>query len=414
MVVRGLGNRLAAAMEVGHGVLRLLPTWVPRSFATPGRRLRLASEDLYVLGTQRGGVDERWFASTIAADNGPGTPADEGLSYIAGQDGIHFPLVQAIAEDPVATIGAEMAAKYGKWPVYAKFFDNDGPLPHHLHHRMEHAKLVGREPKPEAYYFPPQMNQTIGSFPFTFFGLQAGTTRADIRRCLERWSMGDNGILDLSGAYRLQPGTGWLVPPGILHAPGSLCTFEVQWGSDVFAMYQSMVDDRPVAWELLVKDVPEEHHRDLDFIVDLIDWDGNLDTSFKRHHYLKPVPVADTSAEGYQDQWVIYGLIDGQDSFAARELTVRPGSSLVLHDPGASGVVVVQGCGHVAGFDTQVSTSIKYGQATFDEFFFTAAAAADGIPIINNGRDDLVLLRYFGPGVNSTMPSAGGTGQDDL
>lgn len=70
------------ALETGDGVVRLMPTWVPRSFCVPGRRLRLHPDDLYALGGQRGGIDERWFASTTPADNGPGTPPDEGLSYI--------------------------------------------------------------------------------------------------------------------------------------------------------------------------------------------------------------------------------------------------------------------------------------------------------------------------------------------
>ena len=62
--------------------------------------------------------------------------------------------------------------------------------------------------------------------------------------------------------------TGWLVPPCILHAPGSLVTYEPQWGSDVFGMYQSLVEGRPVPWELLVKDVPKEYHQDLDYLVE--------------------------------------------------------------------------------------------------------------------------------------------------
>lgn len=402
-----MSRRLDDALASGKGVLRLLPAWVPRSFATPGRRLRLASEDLYALGTQRGGIDERWLASTTAADNGPGTPADEGLSYVVGPDGFRFLLAEAVAEDPVSTIGSQIATQYGRWPLFAKFFDNDGPLPHHLHHRAEHARLVGREPKPEAYYFPPQMNQTLASFPFTFFGLEVGTSRSDLRKCLERWSSGDNGMLDLSRAYRLRPGTGWLVPPGVLHAPGSLCTFEVQWGSDVFAMFQSMVDGRPLDWELLVKDVPAGHKQDLDFIVDLVDWDANLDASFKLHHYLEPRPVEEMSQEGYQDRWVIYGLIDGLNLFAARELTVRPGCALVLRDPGPSGTVVVQGCGRIGGHLAHVATSIRFGEATSDEFFLTAAAASEGVEIRNTGSEDLVLLRYFGPNASEDMPRVG-------
>jgi len=55
------------ALAASNGILRLAPTWVPRSFLMPGRRLKLASQDVYALGAHRGGIDERWFASTTAA-----------------------------------------------------------------------------------------------------------------------------------------------------------------------------------------------------------------------------------------------------------------------------------------------------------------------------------------------------------
>ncbi|PJF24431.1 MAG: hypothetical protein CUN53_17860, partial [Phototrophicales bacterium] len=71
---------LEQALDQGQGVLRLMPTWVPRSFCVPGRRLRLDTRDLYAFGADRGGIDERWFSSTVRADNGPKTLPDEGLS----------------------------------------------------------------------------------------------------------------------------------------------------------------------------------------------------------------------------------------------------------------------------------------------------------------------------------------------
>ena len=59
------------AFEQGQGIVRLAPNWVPRSFCVPGRRLKLHPDDYYALGGARGGIDERWFASTTPADNGP-------------------------------------------------------------------------------------------------------------------------------------------------------------------------------------------------------------------------------------------------------------------------------------------------------------------------------------------------------
>ena len=66
------------ALEAGEGVLRLAPTWVPRPYLVPGRRLKLDSRDLYAYGTHRGDIDERWIASTTFAMNENRAP-DEGL-----------------------------------------------------------------------------------------------------------------------------------------------------------------------------------------------------------------------------------------------------------------------------------------------------------------------------------------------
>ena len=230
------------AMEAGKGILRLAPTWVPRVFLQPGRRLKLHPDDYYALGKHRGGIDERWFGSTTAAAN-EGAPPDEGLSYVV-HGGKRFTLKDAIECLQGAAVGDMIWNAYKRWPVYSKYFDNMGPIPLHLHQDAELAALVGQEGKPESYYFPPQLNAIGNNFPHTYFGLEPGTTRDDIRGCLERWNQGDNKILDYSKAYLLRPGTGWLVGPGILHAPGSLVSYEPQWGSDVFGMYQSLVGDK--------------------------------------------------------------------------------------------------------------------------------------------------------------------------
>ncbi|MBU4292713.1 MAG: hypothetical protein KJ770_01500, partial [Actinobacteria bacterium] len=206
-----------AALAQGNGILHLSPTWVPRSFLVPGRRLKLHPDDLYILGTQRGGIDERWLASTTKAYNGPLTPDDEGLSYVVyGKQKYTLRDVIKCCGDII--LGKDIMEKYGGWKIYAKFFDNMEPIPHHVHQMDEHARNVGMEGKPEAYYFPVQLNTIKNTFPYTFFGLELGTSKQDLINCLKNWDRGDNGILDFSKAYRLKPGTGWLLPAGILHA----------------------------------------------------------------------------------------------------------------------------------------------------------------------------------------------------
>ncbi len=314
-IVKGdsIAAALQRAMDAGEGILRLTPTWVPRSFLHPGKRIKLHPEDWYAYGTHRGGIDERWFGSTTEAAN-EGRIWHEGLSFISFE-GEHFLLRDAVAEIGSRIIGKAMYDQYQRWPVYSKFFDNMGPIPHHMHQSAEHAALVGQEGKPESYYFSPQMNNVDNNFAYTFMGLEPGTTRNQIHRCLEDWDQGDNGILDLSRAYRLKRGTGWLIPPGVLHAPGSLCTYEPQWGSDVFGMFQSLVEGREVPWSLLVKDVPEDKHHDLDYIIGMLDWEKNVDTHFKESNYLEPITAAE--GDGWEDKWIVYGLVDGKQLFSA-------------------------------------------------------------------------------------------------
>jgi hypothetical protein len=394
------------ALEAGEGLLRLAPTWVPRSFLMPGRRIKLAPQDVYAYGAHRGGIDERWFASTTPAANENRTP-DEGLSHVVHEGKRAFTLLDAVAQEGRRLVGPVLWDRYGRWPVYSKFFDNLGPIPHHMHQSNKQAALVGQQGKPESYYFPPQLNAVGNNFPYTFFGLEPGTTKDDVRRCLARWNEGDNGILNYSKAYRLQPGTGWLVPPCLLHAPGSLVTYEPQWGSDVFGMYQSMVEGRYVPWDLLVKDVPPEKHKDLDYLVGQLDWEANMDPSFKDHHYLEPIPVADTASEGYVDRWVVYGKVDGEELFSARELTVNPGAKVTVKDNGAYGLIAVQGSGRIGKLPLQTPAMIRFGELTEDEVFVSHDAARAGVVFENTGGEPLVTLRYFGPDTNPDAPAVG-------
>jgi hypothetical protein len=394
------------ALEAGEGLLRLAPTWVPRSFLMPGRRIKLAPQDVYALGAHRGGIDERWFASTTPAANEGALP-DEGLSYVVHERKRAFTLRDAVGLEGARLVGGPIWERYQRWPVYSKFFDNLGPIPHHMHQNNDQAAKVGQQGKPESYYFPPQLNALGNNFPYTFFGLEPGTSKADLRRCLERWDEGDNGILNYSKAYRLQPGTGWLVPPCVLHAPGSLVTYEPQWGSDVFAMYQSMVEGRPVPWSLLVKDMPKEKHKDLDYLIDQLDWDKNVNANFKDSHYLEPIPVADTASEGYVDRWIVYGKVDGEQLFSAKELTINPGVKATIKDNGAYGLIAVQGHGRIGNMPLRTPAMIRFGELTEDEVFVSHDAARAGVVFENTGIEPLVTLRYFGPGTNPDAPQVG-------
>jgi len=389
------------ALDQGQGILRLAPNWVPRSFCVPGRRIRLHPDDYYALGGERGGIDERWFSSTTPADNGPLTGVNEGLSMVVFNDGStthQITLRDAIDELKGEIIGSRLWDEHQKWPVYSKFFDNKGPLPHHVHHSDEYAAKVGQLGKPEAYYFPPQVNNYGADYPYTFFGFEPGTTKDQIRECLVNFTKGDNKITSYSKAYRLDPGTGWDVPPGILHAPGSLCTFEPQKASDVYAMYQSVVNHQVVPTELLWKDCPEDKIGDFDYLIEVLDWEANVDPNFVENHYMEPKSCFGSAEEveenGYDEKWICYR----NEAYSATELTVLPGRSVTIKNAGCYGMIMMQGHGTMGASHIETPTMIRFGQLTHDEYFVTEATAQAGVTITNpSPTDPIVMLKIFGP-----------------
>jgi hypothetical protein len=172
-------------------------------------------------------------------------------------------------------------------------------------------------------------------------------------------------------------------------------------------MYQSMVEGRRVPWELLVKDVPEDRHHDLDYLVDQLDWAKNVDPEFKSHNYLEPMVHSGSKAEGYLDKWIVYGKVNGKQLFSARELTVGPGRAVTIKDDGSYGLVVVQGSGTIGKLDVDSPNFIRFGEMTKDEVFVSAKRAAEGVAFKNTGSEAFVSLRYFGPDVHAKLPAVG-------
>jgi hypothetical protein len=158
------------------------------------------------------------------------------------------------------------------------------------------------------------------------------------------------------------------------------------------------VDGRIVPWELLTKDVPPAHHRDLDYLVEMLDWDANVNPEFAKTNRTFPCPVrpfAETEPDGYREQWVCYGT----KHYSAKELTVLPGRRVTIADGAAYGLIVVQGHGTFGALGVSAPTMIRFGETTEDELFVSHAAAAAGVRIENPSETDpLVILKHFGPG----------------
>jgi hypothetical protein len=388
-------QQMMDTFERGQGIFRLAPVFVPRRFAQAGKRLRLHPDDYYALGTKRGSIKERWLSSVIPAMNGPLAPADEGLSYVAvNDDGSEkFTLRDAVAELGAALIGEELHAKYGTWPMYSKFFDYETPLFHHLHLDDAAAALVGRMGKPEAYYFPPQLNNHPGLFPVTYFGYDPDVSIDEVRDRLLKFEQGDNRITELSRAYRIELGTGWYTPPGVVHAPGSYLTYEPQWNSDVNSVHENIVWGEVYPYDFLVENCPQDQQRNIDYILSLMDWDKNVDPHYRKH-YFRPPLVCDHSDDQHIEKWITYG----NDYFGAKELTILPGQTVTVRDSVAFGTILIQGHGTFGVHHAEAAVMLRYGQMSGDEFFVSEAASKAGVKITNLSKwEPMVFLKHFGP-----------------
>jgi hypothetical protein len=162
-------------------------------------------------------------------------------------------------------------------------------------------------------------------------------------------------------------------------------------------MYQSLTGDQIVPEELLWKDTPEDKKGDFDYLVDVIDWELNVDPNFAQKHFMRPKPVKpveEMKAEGYQDNWICYK----STAFSAKELTVFPGATVTIKDAAAYGLICLQGHGTLGEWDIESPALIRFGQLTHDEYFVSEAAAKEGVTITNPSKSDpLVMLKHFGP-----------------
>jgi mannose-6-phosphate isomerase class I len=264
------------------------------------------------------------------------------------------------------------------------------------------AARVGKLGKPESYYFPKQLNNHPGEFNATYFGFDPDTKPEEVKQRLRDYIKGDTRITELSRAYRVELGTGWYTPAGVVHAPASVLTYEPQWNSDVNSVQENVVSGEIYPRDFLVAECPPDKKDDIDYIFNLLDWEKNIDPNYKKH-YFRP-PIVEVSNKAYTEKWISYA----NEYFGAKELTVEPGQSATVRDGAAYGIICIQGHGTLDTVICEAPTLLRFGQQSADEFFVTEAAAKRGVTLVNKSPvEPLVILKHFGPnhpGMPKTVP----------
>ncbi len=379
-------DRVEALLNAGGGILRLEPAWVARDFLPAGRRLGL-TEDAYDVG-ERGAICERWLASTTPADNRVTVP-DEGLSAVCTDDGVPLLLRDAVRAAPDLLLGPAYAAAHpGGLGRLAKIFDYAYRLPFHIHPPQPYADRVRRRSKDEAYHFLPGADP--GPHPETFLGVHphiaAGPRGEALLPYLEDWN--SDLILRTSSAYLQVPGEGFHVFSGVLHGPGTALTLELQEDSDVLSMFQALNAGKIISKELLFKDVSaEDRAREGERApLGFVDWERNGDPDLYAHTHLAPVPVDGVPEWGRRD-WVFFG----NQKFSGQRVTVAPGRTARIIEPGVYSVFAWSGTGTWAGQD------LTGGAPGADELLVADATARAGVEVAGSGSEPFVAYLLSGP-----------------
>ena len=375
------------------GMVRLKPAWVSRIFLPPGKRLGLP-DDAYDVGL-RGFITERWIASTTPAEN-PIHTENEGLSFLETEPPIL--LKEAVELCPELIMGTEYAETHKGLGRLPKIFDNADRLPFHIHQMQKDASKLGKKSKEESYYFPE--NVPLGSHPETFFGLHPYIVREKrfdlILKCLEDWEHSD-ALLALSRAYLNVRGEGFHLPPGILHAPGSALTIELQEDSDVSAMFQGRLAHTLLDKNVLTRDVPAEEleEKGLMALIEQLDWEANGDPYFYENHHTPPISVEGSKQPGGEEWWIFYNT----PKYSGKKLLVKPGQTYLSKDKGVYNILVWEGEG------TFGPLAVKGCSHDRDEILVSHKAAVKGFKIVNTGPEPLVIFKFFGPDINNDAPT---------
>ncbi|MGB3485405.1 MAG: hypothetical protein WBB07_24715 [Mycobacterium sp.] len=378
------------------GVLHLEPAFVARTWMKSGRRLGLPPEE-YDAG-ERGEICERWLASTTPAANAV-TVEGEGISVVRdGAAGHRLDRIVGVA--PELVMGESYAADHDGLGRLAKIFDYGERVPFHIHPPTEEARKIGLNSKDEAYYFLPVGD--LGAHPESFFGLHSSLSRQEasdeLIGHLKRWS--DDRVLSMSKGYTLYEEGGYFVPSGMLHAPGTALTLELQEDSDAMAFLQADCGGVHLSKDLLLGllDSEAKAQRGEAAILDWIDWDLNLMADF--HSAYRTPPAVFNAGAGVEESWIFYG----GTKFNGKRLRLDPGASVRSVENGFYSVFVWSGTGTFGG------AAFQGGAMGSDEFLVCHDRAVRGVEIVNTGNERVELIKFFGPDINNDVPLVGRNG----
>jgi hypothetical protein len=104
--------------------------------------------------------------------------------------------------------------------------------------------------------------------------------------------------------------------------------------------------------------------------------------------------IEKTKQAGGTEHWVYYNTT----KFSGKRLIVKPGQSFTSKENGVYNILVWRGKGTYDGH------KIEAGNFEYDELLITHDRAVKPLTVKNEGKTDLLIIKFFGPDVNNDVP----------
>ncbi len=125
-----------------------------------------------------------------------------------------------------------------------------------------------------------------------------------------------------------------------------------------------------------------------------MDWQLSGDPFFYENRHTSPQPVPGGKQPGGEEFWIYYNT----RKFSGKKLVVKPGGKYTSTDKGVYNILVWKGSGKFDGLD------VKAGDFARDEILVSHARAVQPLTVENTGKEDLLIIKFFGPDINLDVP----------
>jgi hypothetical protein len=380
---------LEQTISDNKGILFAKPAFVYRNTYT-GRGIIADNQgDTSTCRDSRGYLPvERWILSITKAEN-PVQVRSEGITELVLSNKTTIPLDEAVDGAGLLLFGSFR----NSWPLI-KLLDIGGkevvpdftssketpPIPAHVHGGYVIDGSVRGPGKLEAYFFPPTEVRPYNLRTpnvHTRIGLKPATSISEFLAAVRQFGLSDR-MYDILNEFPVEPYDTWLVPPGIVHAPGPWITLEVQTPQDDYNLLSWQLGKRLHGTELEQEfkssvlrglQSPEE-------LLSLVNWQLSTSANLKMDLYRKAQMLE-------KGQWgLLYQIFF--ENFLGFSIEIDPEQSYVLgKDDRPRAAIVWSGAGRVNDKPI-LAESLEY-----QEFLVTPGF---DVMIENSGREKLILF----------------------